>query len=93
MDEVKGEDLLEFIKAHRSNEANFSAIKQKLEKALQAAPAGSDYQAALKDVQEKQLPAYLQAKESEGQAWPEFEKLVAAFERSVVESMKEKERQ
>lgn len=91
MDATKQEDLLEFIKEHRSNEANFPAIHQKLEGALQEATPGSAYHNALTDVKQKHLPTYLKAKESGSPSWPEFENFVAEFERSVVDTIRQEE--
>ncbi len=73
--------LLAFFREHRSNEANYGAICQEMERAVKEDPAlKSDWE----DIRDKQGKTYEQAKEaSGGSAWPEFEQFVSAIERKL----------
>ena len=87
------EQVLEFIREHRSNESNFGKLYAKLEE--ECAVAGSNqagnentYLENLKAAKEKQADVYRQAKEQKGSAWPEFENFISEFETSVTEALK-----
>lgn len=82
-------ELLQFIREHRSNAANFGLLNEKLDKELNNAANGTTYHAALSETKEKQAAAYTAALEKGGTAWPEFESFIAHFERSVVAALKE----
>ena len=78
------EEVAAFIREHRSNESNFEKLLQKLEE-----EAGADdehYAAQLKEISEKNVEEYHKARETGGTAWPEFEKFVSAFEKTVLEA-------
>lgn len=81
-------DLQQFIRAHRSNAANFSTLAAKLDAELNNATSGDAYHAALAETKEKYAAAYAEALEKGGTAWPEFETFIAHFERSVVAALK-----
>jgi hypothetical protein len=83
------EQTLAFIREHRSNEANFDQLKAKLDESIGQAPEGSEYYTALTEVREKQIAAYSEAKENGGTSWPEFEKFITEFERSITAVMKD----
>lgn len=71
------EALMEFIKEHRSNEANF----EKLLARLQDEGTGSVISNKEEILEKGKM--YKEMKESTGSAWPEFEKFVTAFEVGV----------
>ena len=85
MDKKSLEETAAFIRERRSNEGNFTAIHEALQKELNG--AGGDYKTVLQEVAEKQVAEYRKAKEKSGQAWPEFESFVSAFEKAVIEAM------
>lgn len=76
--------LQEFLRSHRSNEANFAAISQKLDEALSQAGDGTEFFDALEETKEKYGAAYATARENNGAAWPEFENFITHFERGIV---------
>lgn len=78
-------DLKEWIKTQRSNESNFEAVYQKLEKehAFALQQNNAEYAASLLEIIDKQAAEYRNAKESAGTAWPEYEKLITAWERAI----------
>jgi hypothetical protein len=82
-------DLLQFIRAHRSNAANFSTLAERLDGELTNATGGNAYHAALTETKGKYATVYREALEKGGTAWPEFESFIAHFERSVVAALKE----
>ena len=82
-------DLLQFIREHRSNAANFSTLTEKLDAELNNATSDKVYHAALTETKEKYATVYREALENGGTAWPEFESFIAHFERSVVAALKE----
>ncbi len=79
-------NLKAFIREHRSNESNFDTVYQKMETEQgQAASQQGDaaYAASLQEIMEKQAAEYRSAKEAGGTAWPEYEKLITAWERAI----------
>lgn len=79
------DELKEFIKTQRSNEGNFETVHQKLseEHAFAQQSAMTGYADSLQDILDKQVADYRSAQESAGTAWPEYEKLVTAWERAI----------
>lgn len=87
------EQVLSFIREHRSNEGNFDVLYAKLEEECEAVNGSAtsnenNYLASLNEAKEKQADVYRQAKEQNSSAWPEFEKFVTEFETSVTEALK-----
>jgi hypothetical protein len=79
----------DFIRQHRSNEANFSLLQTKLEEELTAAKPNKEYYEALLAVKEKQLAAYTEAQKNRDSAWPEFENFITSFERTIAGALNE----
>jgi hypothetical protein len=79
------EDIMLSIRELRSNEENFNTLYQKLEKTINLAQQAGHHSLAdeLQETKEKQAAEYSKAKEATGNAWPEFEKFVTQFERSL----------
>jgi cell division septum initiation protein DivIVA len=79
------DDLMQVIREHRSSESNFNQLYQTLQQATKMAEEKNDaaLAAALKEVDEKYAAAYKKAQETGGTAWPEFEKFVTQFERTL----------
>jgi hypothetical protein len=77
-----------FLREKRGSEAHFDDLLNSLHKAIAAAEAQQDSQTAnqLKEVSEKQVPAYTTAKQNGGTAWPEFEQFVTAWERALMQA-------
>jgi len=88
MDKTQLEDLAAFIREHRSSEGNFEKIYAKLEEVTNDDDA--EFAATLSDIKEKTVPPYQKAKEAGGTAWPEFEKFVSEFEKTVTEAIKKR---
>lgn len=87
------EEVLGFIRQHRSNESNFEVLYTKLEEECAVAnnsESGNEgsYLANLNEAKEKHADVYRQAKEQKSSAWPEFENFVSEFETSVTEELK-----
>ena len=80
------EDLAAFIREHRSSESNFEKIYAKLEEVTN--DGDTEFKAAVSEIKEKSVPTYGKAKESGGTAWPEFEKFVSEFEKTITEALK-----
>jgi hypothetical protein len=88
------EQVLGFIRQHRSNESNFETLYAKLEEECVVAnkdETGNEntYLSSLNETKEKHADVYRQAKEQKSNAWPEFENFVSEFETSVTAAMKE----
>ena len=83
------EELATFIREHRSNEENFEKLAARLETVTTNGNLPGDYQNKLQTIKEKELAVYSQAKETGGTAWPEFEKFVSEFEKTIMEAVKE----
>ena len=81
------EEVSAFIREHRSNESNFEKLYAKLEEETKKEDA--TYASQLKEISDKAAAEYRKAKENGGTAWPEFEKFVSEFERTVVDALKE----
>src|SRR4028118_961010 len=79
------EEARDFIHQYRSNENNFEKLYAKLEEELSHAEAGKPYATSLAEIKGKQVVEYRQAKKSGVEAWPEFEKFVSQFERTITE--------
>jgi hypothetical protein len=79
------EEVAAFIREHRSNESNYEKLKQKLEEEVEA--GDEDYTTQLTEIKEKHAEEYIKAKDNGGTAWPEFEKFISAFEKTVIEAM------
>jgi hypothetical protein len=84
------EEFLLFIREHRSNEANFDKIKDRLNEEVTSTRDNAQLKSDLKEIIDKQLPEYLQSKEEGGSAWPQFEKLITAIEKAITEGMNSK---
>jgi hypothetical protein len=82
------EEIQQTIRNNRSSESNFSLLVAELDKAIAASESSGQSNLAtdLKEVKEKYAPIYLEAKESSGTAWPEFENFVTQFERCLTEA-------
>jgi peptide-methionine (R)-S-oxide reductase len=76
------DELLQFIREHRSSEGNFDKIAQELETRISTAQEQNDTALAqkLQEVKEKYGDTYTKAKETSGSAWPEFEKFITQLE-------------
>lgn len=90
------QELLHFIQEHRSNEANFQKIYDRLEQEIIANNNSADdgskkFQDDLQEVKDKQAEVYQQAKENGGSAWPEFENFITQLEKSITDAMNESE--
>jgi hypothetical protein len=90
MNKTHLEDVAAFLREHRSSESNFDKLYAKLEEESAKGTADADYQQALSEIKEKSIPTYQKAKEAGGTAWPEFEKFVSEFERTVTEALRDK---
>jgi hypothetical protein len=86
------EELMQVVRENRSSESNFHRLLQHLEKAIALAEKENNTALAkdLQEVEEKYAAAYQKAKESGGTSWPEFEKFVTQFERSLTGAAKDK---
>ena len=76
---------MQAIREQRSSESHFETLAQTLKAAIKAAEEKDDTTLAneLKEVEEKYAGEYEKAKETGGNAWPEFEKFVTQFERAL----------
>lgn len=85
------EDLLQFIRGHRSNEMNFARLNQKLQEwiAIEKEPA---HKKELMELNEKQAAAYLESREQQSSDWPLFEHFVQEFETIVLRIAKQDQR-
>jgi hypothetical protein len=79
------DDITDAIRESRSNESNFDVLCKYLQEALAVAEKQNNLsmQNNLKEVQDKYASEYLKARETRDSAWPEFEKFVTQFERSI----------
>ncbi len=82
------EEILVFIRQHRSDEANFEKQYQKLDDELLNEQPDQSYIQNLKEIKEKQSEEFRQTKQNGGSAWPEFEKFVTEFERTLTEEIR-----
>ena len=89
MDKQHLEELTGFIREHRSNESNFNLLYAKLEAETAERNGQAGYTNSLIEVKEKTADEYHKAKETHGSAWPEFEKFVSDFEKTVTEALRE----
>ena len=85
------EEIMQVIRENRSSESNFPLLLQQLEKATVLAQQQNNTALAgdLQEVKETYAAEYQTAKENGGSAWPEFEKFVTQFERSLISAAKE----
>lgn len=76
------DELLQFLREHRSSEGNFDKISQELETHIRTAQEQNKPALAqtLQEVKEKYGDTYCKAKETSGSAWPEFEKFITQLE-------------
>ena len=88
MDQQHLQALLEDIRQHRSNEANFDTLMGLLETELGSEALESEYEKSLQDVKNKQAEEYRRAKEGNASAWPEFEQFFSQFETAVLSASK-----
>ena len=89
MDKKHLESLAEFIKENRSNESNFEKIYRKLEEERANGNGHPAYATALEEIKQKSAIEYHKAKETGSTAWPEFEKFVSDFEKTISMALKE----
>ena len=82
------QEVLEFLKEHRSNEGNFEKIYAKLEEEAGAGGPGP-YVEELRELKDKQAETYRQHKAEASTAWPEFEKFVSGFEKAITSCLAE----
>jgi hypothetical protein len=84
------EEIMQVIRENRSSESNFNTLLEQLEKATTWAQQENNSELAteLHEVKEKYVPEYQKAKDNAGTAWPEFEKFVTQFERSLTKTAK-----
>lgn len=85
------EQKLQFIQEHRSNESHFEKLNTLLEQVLEDkelvnGASDKSFLEALNAVKQKQSEEYRVMKEKQGSAWPEFEKFVSQFERSLIDA-------
>lgn len=71
------QDLKNFIRQHRSDEANFEKIFDKLKQE-------DSFLSHHADIMQK-AEEYKTAKETRQEAWPEFEKFITEIEKSLLE--------
>lgn len=83
-------DFLQRIREQRSSEGNFETLYGVLQEAKNFAQQNNKAALAneLNEVDEKYAAEYKKAKEVAGSAWPEFEKFVSQFEKSLTEANK-----
>lgn len=86
MNKNKRADLAAFIREHRSNESNFETLYKKLDDEIKNHLGNTGYSSALQQLQQKAAEEYRKAKDTNGSAWPEFEKFVSGFERAIMEA-------
>lgn len=85
------EQLMAFIREHRSNEQNFQLLHSRMEEELALKDSDSrseNYLSSLSDLREKQANDYQQQKKIGGTAWSEYEKFVSEFERIIIAEQK-----
>lgn len=82
------EEVMAFMREHRSNESNFELLRQKLEEEINGHVEDAMYKNDLQEVKEKYAEEYRTAKEQGGTAWPEFEKFVSEFEKTLAAALK-----
>lgn len=76
-----------FIREYRSNEGNFDRLYKKLEEEADSS-TDENYRNSLQEIKEKWAEEYRSQKESVNGAWPEFEKFVSEFEKTVLNASK-----
>jgi hypothetical protein len=81
------EALLQFIRQHRSNEANFEMLTAKLEAESGNQGNTQEYKKALDEIKIKQAEQYRQNKHTGASAWPEFENFVSEFEKTITDEI------
>ena len=82
------EELLAFIRQHRSNDANIDKLRAKLNEEIEASAHHHEYVQALRDIKEKQIEEFHQSRKEGSTTWPEYEKFVSAFERAITEALR-----
>ena len=77
------------IRENRANESNFEKLYRKLEEETANGNGNGSYANNLEEIKEKSAAEYQKAKETRGSAWPEFEKFVSDFEKTITDVLKE----
>jgi hypothetical protein len=88
MDQQHFQDLLQRIREHRSNEANFNELQGLLEAELSGMELDPAYSKSLQELKDKQVQDYRKAKEERSSAWPEYEQFFSQFETTVLNASK-----
>lgn len=85
------EAYLQALREYRSSEGNFETIHTTLTEAINNAQHNNNTTLAedLKEVDEKYASEYKNARQISGSAWPEFEKFVTQFERTLTKVQKD----
>jgi hypothetical protein len=89
MDKKHLEDLAAFIRENRGNESNFEKLYRKLQEEATNGNGTGTYANDLEEIKEKSAMEYRKAKETRDTAWPEFEKFVGDFEKTITDALKE----
>lgn len=87
MQKTRLEEIAAFIREHRSKEENFEKLLARLDEAEHEVTNGT-FKSAVDPIRTK-AEEYEKAKETGGTAWPEFEKFVTGFEKSITEALRE----
>ena len=79
--------ITDAIRENRSNEGKFDLLCQYLQEAIAMAEKQNNQllHNNLLEVQDKYAIEYMKAREERDSAWPEFEKFISQFERSIME--------
>ena len=77
-------ELVAFIREHRSSEANFEKLYQRLDQEIDK-EENKSYQVELSEIKEKHADEYRRNKEKNASSWSEFEKFVTHFERLSID--------
>lgn len=88
------QELHEFIREHRGNEVHFDKLYARMTEELKSKEHIAEekrldnYLQNLGEIKEKEAHVYKQNKEKGMSAWPEFEKFITAFEKTVLDALK-----
>lgn len=85
MQKARLEEIAAYIREHRSAEENFEKLTAKLEETKREAGAELSGFDAIRTKADE----YRKAKETGGTAWPEFEKFVSEFEKTIMQALRE----
>jgi hypothetical protein len=85
------EEIRQVVRDNRSSESNFDLIVQQLDKSIALAQTENKSALAgeLQEVKEKYAAEYEKVKETGSTAWPQFEKFVTHFERTLTQAAKD----